>query len=154
MTARLLPSRNEVSKRGQCVHCLGQFRASTLRLSGRLCANCFKIHQSVALTASRHHGSFRMRVHRPGRVVLLLECERGHHWEAPFHSRRAKNWCRACKDETRVQAQREQLEEARVRREQLHRQQQLLLEQASLEHASSLPQATSERDELRAVLVQ
>ena len=33
-----------------CVNCEGRFRLRTMRLGGKLCANCFKIHESVSRT--------------------------------------------------------------------------------------------------------
>lgn len=35
---------------GSCVNCEGRFRLQTMRLNGKLCANCFKIHESVSRT--------------------------------------------------------------------------------------------------------
>jgi hypothetical protein len=33
-----------------CMNCEGRFRLRTMRLCGKLCANCFKIHESVSRT--------------------------------------------------------------------------------------------------------
>jgi len=33
-----------------CMNCEGRFRLKTMRLGGKLCANCFKIHESVSRT--------------------------------------------------------------------------------------------------------
>ena len=60
---------------GTCVNCEGHFRLTTLRLQGRLCANCFKIYESVQATAEAHGGTFKMHVRRPGKVELRLTCE-------------------------------------------------------------------------------
>lgn len=97
------------AERAECVSCRGRFRASTLRLGGRLCANCAKIHASVSRTAEAHGGSFRLVVRGPGLVSLRLSCARGHSWTLDFRSRPVKSWCRACREEEHEELLREQL---------------------------------------------
>ena len=126
---------------GHCVHCQGRFRQSTLRLDGRLCANCFKAHESVARTAEAHGGALKLVVRAPGHVVLQLSCSERHTWSLGLQSRKAKAWCRQCKEEQRAESarrQREHLERLWV--EQL-RSQRLLFEQARLHQATQPPEA-------------
>jgi hypothetical protein len=33
-----------------CVNCQGRFRAAKMHVGGKLCANCFKIHESIKRT--------------------------------------------------------------------------------------------------------
>ena len=53
---------------GVCANCEGRFRSSTMRLGRQLCANCFKIVDSVSRTASRFGGQYRVVVRRVGHV--------------------------------------------------------------------------------------
>ena len=65
-----------------------------MRFGGRLCANCFKIVESLNRTADRHGGSVAVTVRGRGHVSAVLTCEAGHSWAVGMHSRRAKAWCR------------------------------------------------------------
>lgn len=49
-----------------------------------------------------------------------------------MHSRKAKNWCRTCKEEARVETQRRQQEEADRQQANYFRQQQNLFQQARM----------------------
>lgn len=95
-----LRPRNQASK---CQNCLGRFRESTLKLGGRLCTNCNKIVESVQATVLRHQGSCRVVFRHPGNVEMLIRCQGGHEWSVGMQSRKAKSWCRVCRDELRVQ---------------------------------------------------
>lgn len=53
-----------------------------------------------------------------------------------MHSRKAKNWCRTCKEDARVETQRRQMQEAERQRANQFRQQQNLFEQARHESAA------------------
>jgi hypothetical protein len=112
-----------------CVNCEGRFRLKTMRLSGKLCANCYKIHESVARTVLQFGGTFNLVVKRPGQVELILYCPKGHTWQIGMQSRKAKNGCRQCKDESRVENARRQFEEQARDREEQERQQRVLLDQ-------------------------
>ena len=112
-----------------CMNCEGRFRLKTMRLSGKLCANCFKIHESVARTVHLFGGTFNLVVKRPGHVELILSCPQGHTWQIGMQSRKAKNGCRQCKDECRVENARRQFEEQALEREEQERQQRELLDQ-------------------------
>jgi hypothetical protein len=102
-----------------CMNCEGRFREKTMRLGGKLCANCYKIHESVSRTVRQFGGSFDLVVKRPGQVELILCCGQGHTWTIGMQSRKAKNGCRQCKDQSRVENARRQFEEqARLREEQ------------------------------------
>lgn len=46
-----------------------------------------------------------------GHVTLELQCSEGHTWTIGMESRKAKNWCRPCKDNLRVHQEQRQLEE-------------------------------------------
>lgn len=84
------------------MNCEGKFRRNTMRVDNKLCANCFKIYESVSKTAELNDGSFELIVRRQGKVELILTCSEGHKWSIGMHSRKAKNWCRQCKDQIRV----------------------------------------------------
>ena len=60
--------------RATCVHCEGRFRASKMHVGGKLCANCNKIHESIKTTVQMYQGTFKMRVIRPGKVHVKLQC--------------------------------------------------------------------------------
>ena len=137
-------SRKQVA---ECVHCQGRFRGSAMRLDGKLCANCFKIYESVSRTAEAHGGSFRLVVRRPGSVSLELSCARGHHWSLGMQSRKAKNWCRSCKDEARAEQEREQEEHLHRFREEQRLAQQALFEEARLLQESEEPEPESPAQE-------
>lgn len=66
---------------GNCVNCEGRFRTRTMRLNGKLCANCYKIHESVSRTVHQLGGTFNLVVKRPGAVELILTCSQGHTWK-------------------------------------------------------------------------
>ena len=87
--------------RATCVHCEGRFRPTKMHVGGKLCANCNKIHESIKTTVEMHQGTFKMKVIRPGKVQVKLTCAQGHDWTIGMQSRKAKNWCRTCKDEMR-----------------------------------------------------
>lgn len=89
-----------------CVNCEGRFRATKMHVGGKLCANCFKIHESIKRTVEMCDGTFQMRVIRPGKVHMKLKCAQGHEWTIGMQSRKAKNWCRVCKDEMREETHR------------------------------------------------
>ena len=147
------------SEKAECVRCQGRFRASTMRLGGKLCANCFKVHESVARTAEAHGGSFRLIVRRPGSVSLRLSCARGHSWTLDMKSRPAKNWCRRCREEDHAEQQREQLAHLeRLREEQRRAQQRLFGEsqedsdEAFSEEEPELPQESAHLQSQRRLL--
>lgn len=96
--------------RATCVHCEGRFRATKMHVGGKLCANCNKIHESIKTTVEMYEGTFKMRVIRPGKVHVKLQCAQGHEWTIGMQSRKAKNWCRVCKDEMREEMRRRHLE--------------------------------------------
>jgi hypothetical protein len=110
-----------------CMNCEGKFRLKTMRLGGKLCANCFKIHESVSRTVAQFGGSFNLVVKAPGQVELILSCSQGHTWKIGMQSRKAKNGCRQCKDDLRVENARRQFEEQAREREEQERQQRELL---------------------------
>lgn len=111
------------------MNCEGRFRLKTMRLGGKLCANCFKIHESVQRTVQQFGGTFNLVVKRPGQVDLILSCSQGHTWRIGMQSRKAKNGCRQCKDQSRVENARRQFEEQAREREEQERQQRVLLDQ-------------------------
>ena len=123
---------HHVSTTKECLNCLGTFRSSTMKHRGRLCTNCFKIFESITNTALKNGGTSKLLIKRPGRLEMELTCDQNHTWKLGMHSRKAKNWCKVCKDKLRVDRRRQQLEEMeRLHQQQLH-QQQLLLEEAKL----------------------
>lgn len=81
-----------------CVHCQGRFRATKMHVGGKLCANCFKIHESIKRTVEMHEGTFKMKVVGAGKVHMKLKCAEGHEWTIGMQSRKAKNWCKVCKE--------------------------------------------------------
>jgi len=76
-----------------------------MHFSGKLCANCFKIHESVRRTVEMHQGTFHMKVISPGNIHFKLKCAEGHNWTIGMESRKAKNWCKVCKEDARVKKQ-------------------------------------------------
>jgi hypothetical protein len=100
-----------------CVNCEGRFRATKMHVGGKLCANCFKAHESIRRTAEVFDGTMRMRVVRPGKVIVTLKCANDHEWTMGLQSRKAKNWCKECKvmrHEEERRAHAEQLEQIRT----------------------------------------
>lgn len=87
---------------GNCANCKGRFRIGKMHLHGKLCANCFKIHESVRRTVEMYEGSFYMKVISPGNIHFKLKCAEGHNWTIGMESRKAKNWCKVCKEDARV----------------------------------------------------
>ena len=135
-----------------------------MRLDGKLCANCFKIVESVSRTAQAHGGMFKLVVRRPGQVILQLSCAQDHSWTIGMQSRKAKNWCRRCKEELRVEHERQQLERLEQLREEQLQSQQALFEQARLQQEiqdlqqglqlpQESPQLQSQRRRLQHLLV-
>lgn len=142
-----------------CVACERRYDVATMRLQGKLCANCFKTYESVSRTVGACDGSFRLVVRRVGLVEMELRCHEGHRWSLPFSSRRAKNWCRQCKDEVREHSEREQEERVRRAREELLRAQEELFSRSSEPvpddpgDSSSEPERDPELDRLHELLV-
>ena len=99
---RSFEEQSNVQASAICMNCEGKFRRNTMRVDNKLCANCFKIHESVSHTAEANGGTFKMVVRRQGRVELILQCSESHKWSIGMQSRKAKNWCRQCKDQIRV----------------------------------------------------
>ena len=123
-----------------------------MKLSGKLCANCFKIVTSVSTTAERHEGSFKVLAKRPGNVQISLQCAQGHSWTIGMQSRKAKNWCRQCKDELRVEHDRLQQEElTRLHQEQQQAQAELFEEALVADVQVENPESETEQ-RLREVL--
>merc|ERR1719387_2791962 len=96
--------------RATCVHCQERFRPTKMHVGGKLCANCNKIHPSIKRTVEMHEGTFKMIVIRPGKVHMKLKCAEGHEWTIGMQSRKAKNWCKVCKDQMREEMQRRHFE--------------------------------------------
>lgn len=111
------------------MHCEGRFRLKTMRLGGKLCANCFKIHESVSRTVHQFGGTFNLVIKQQGYVEFILACPQGHTWRIGMQSRKAKNGCRQCKDQNRVENARRQFEEQARERQEQERQQRALLDQ-------------------------
>jgi len=120
---------NEKAKKANsiCINCQNRFRAQTMHLNGKLCANCFKIYQSIDRTCEQNEGSFRLSVKSPGKVEVVIICSQNHKWRIGMQSRKVKNWCRQCKDQERAEASRIQIERLNQLREEQARQQEDLL---------------------------
>lgn len=67
-----------------------------------------------------------MRVIRPGKVQVKLTCAQGHEWTIGMQSRKAKNWCRICKDEMREEMRKRHLEALQNMVHTQHREQDML----------------------------
>jgi len=93
-----------------CINCDNRFRPATMHLDGKLCANCFKIYQSIDRTCEQHGGSFKLKERGRGKVEVVITCSNDHKWQVQMHSRKAKNWCRQCKDLEREDATRVQIQ--------------------------------------------
>lgn len=110
-----------------CVNCQGRFRATKMHVGGKLCANCFKIHESIKRTTQICGGTFQMKVIRPGKVHIKLVCAQGHDWTIGMQSRKAKNWCKVCKIEMREENQRMHFERLQQQRTANHEEQERIL---------------------------
>jgi hypothetical protein len=97
-----------------------------MHVGGKLCANCNKIHESIKNTVEMCQGTFKMRVIRPGKVQVKLTCAQGHEWTIGMQSRKAKNWCRICKDEMREEMRKRHLEALQNMVHTQHREQDML----------------------------
>ena len=97
-----------------------------MHVGGKLCANCNKIHESIRTTVEMYEGTFKMKVIRPGKVHVKLTCAQGHNWTIGMQSRKAKNWCRVCKDEIREEMRRRHLEALQQMNNTQHREQDML----------------------------
>ena len=108
-----------------------------MRLGRRLCANCFKIVESVERTAERFGGEYKLLFRGPGNVQVVLTCSSGHSWSIGMHSRKAKAWCQQCREDERAEQERRVLEEAeRLQEERAAEQRRLQLEDLEASRSS------------------
>ena len=65
---------------------------------------------------------------------MILTCSKGHSWKIGMQSRKAKNGCRQCKDESRVENARRQFEEQARQQEEQEQQQRRLLDSHTVDY--------------------
>ena len=122
-----------------CVNCEGRFRATKMHVGGKLCANCNKIHESIKTTAQINQGNFTIKVIRPGKVQVKLICAQQHEWTIGMQSRKAKNWCRVCKDEMREEMRKRHLEQLQRMASTQHQEQDTLFDQERHQMPPDIP---------------
>lgn len=140
--------------RATCVHCQERFRPTKMHVGGKLCANCNKIHESVKRTVEMHEGTFKMVVIRPGKVHMKLKCAEGHEWTIGMQSRKAKNWCKVCKDHMREEMHRRHFEHLQQMRTTQLREQDILFNEERHQAPPDIPVADqAQMDEMQELLV-
>lgn len=145
--------------RATCVHCQGRFRPTKMHVGGKLCANCNKIHESIQTTVEMYEGTFQMKVIRPGKVHMKLKCAHGHEWTIGMQSRKAKNWCKVCKEEMREERHRMHFEFLEQMRTTQHREQDILINEERHQAPPEVPPEQhppadeAEMEEMRVLLM-